>query len=124
MLLSLVSFRATGWITISQAKFGAELGAIRAQLHGNSTGDLPPDQELGYLWSLPGRPPHHHVAVGKSVAAEQEPLRTGGITWQWDPYLCDVLVPGFREDILGVRVVTCDSLKAAMARRAGSQALG
>ena len=83
-----------GWITISQARFGVELSTIRAQLHGNGTASRP-QQELGYLWSLP---------------------RERAITWHWDPYLCEALVPGFREDMLGARLVRCDDLKAAMHR--------
>ena len=85
---------AAGWTTISQARFGVELGTIQAQLRGNGTAGRP-QQELGYLWSLP---------------------RERAITWHWDPYLCDVLVPGFREDMLGARLVRCDDLKAAMHR--------
>ena len=68
---------AGGWTTISQARFGVELGTIQAQLRGNGTASRP-QQELGYLWSLP---------------------RGRAITWHWDPYLCDFLVPGFREDM-------------------------
>ena len=83
-----------GWITISQARFGVGLSTIRAQLHGNGTASRP-QQELGYLWSLP---------------------RERAITWHWDPYLCETLVPGFREDMLGARLVRCDDLKAAMHR--------
>ena len=85
---------AAGWTTISQARFGVELGTIQAQLRGNGTAGRP-QQELGYLWSLP---------------------RERAITWHWDPYLCDVLVPGFREDMLGAKLVRCDDLKAAMHR--------
>ena len=85
---------AAGWTTISQARFGVELGTIQAQLRGNGTASRP-QQELGYLWSLP---------------------RERAITWHWDPYLCDVLVPGFREDMLGAKLVRCDDLKAAMHR--------
>ena len=83
---------AAGWTTISQARFGVEVGTIQAQLRGNGTAGRP-QQELGYLWSLP---------------------RERAITWHWDPYLCDVLVPGFREDMLGAKLVRCDDLKAAI----------
>ena len=40
----------------------------------------------------------------------------GGITWAWDPALCDALLPRFREDFFFVPFVTCTMLKAAMNR--------
>ena len=40
----------------------------------------------------------------------------GGITYAWDPQLCEVLLPRFREDFFFVPFVDCTMLKAAMAR--------
>lgn len=58
---------------------------------------------LGYLWTLPDDPTSH-VGLG------------GGITWAWDPALCDALLPRFREDFFFVPFVDCTMLKAAMNR--------
>ena len=39
-----------------------------------------------------------------------------GISYAWDPMLCDQLLPTFSEDISGMSFITCDSLRAAWAR--------
>lgn len=90
-----------GWVTISQVKLGAQLGDIREQMRGNFT--APPLQRLGYLWSLPD-------------AASSSNGLGGGITWAWDPTLCERLLPRFHEDMLFVELVSCDTLKAAVHR--------
>ena len=43
---------ALGWVTLSQARLGAQLYDIREQTRGNHT-SVPPLQKLGYVWSLP-----------------------------------------------------------------------
>ena len=41
----------------------------------------------------------------------------GGLTYAWDPYLCDQLIPHFGErNVWGFKFVTCKSLRAAMER--------
>ena len=97
------------WVTISQSRFGAQLEAIRALQKQPVDGQADPyadvhiQQTLGYLWSQPSDPSSHR-GLG------------GGITWAWDPNLCDALLPTFKEDFFFVPFVTCPSLKSAMHR--------
>ena len=60
-------------------------------------------QTLGYLWDLP--------ASSTSTRG-----LGGGITWAWDPVLCDDLQPQFREDFFFIEYISCKDLKAAMHR--------
>ena len=39
-----------------------------------------------------------------------------GVTYAWDPQLCDALLPRFSEDLWFTEFVTCNTLRAAMAR--------
>ena len=41
---------------------------------------------------------------------------SSGISYAWDPELCDNLLPLFSEDISGIAFITCDSLRAAWSR--------
>ena len=41
---------------------------------------------------------------------------SSGISYAWDPELCDNLLPLFSEDINGINFITCDSLRAAWSR--------
>ena len=41
----------------------------------------------------------------------------GGITWAWDPAMCDLLQPKFREDVFGMgHFLGCAEMKAAVSR--------
>eukprot|EP00966_Prymnesium_polylepis_P221966 5135442-Prymnesium_polylepis.1 len=61
------------WTSTSQTLYGAQIGDIRQQQHGNSSDEhIPTQQALGYLWSLP-----------ESTLDERG--LGGGIAWAWDP---------------------------------------
>ena len=91
------------WVTLSQARLGAQLDVIQEQTRNNLTRSVAPLQRLGYLWSLPEDP------------ASTDGLG-GGITWAWDGALCERLVPLFHEDLLFIEWITCPVLKAAVHR--------
>ena len=95
---------STGWVTISQSRHGAQLNTIKSQMAGEQL-DYGPmvQQTLGYLWDLP--------ASSTSTRG-----LGGGITWAWDPVLCDDLQPQFREDFFFIEYISCRDLKAAMHR--------
>ncbi len=92
------------WVTISQSRFGTPLSNIQRQLNGSGLPmNTPVQQTLGYMWTMPTDPRSQH-GLG------------GGITWAWDPQLCESLLPGFKEDFFFIEFVTCHELKAAMHR--------
>ena len=91
------------WTTISQSRFGAQLSTIQQQMHGNVSATADSVRLLGFLWSSP-----HGVRQRIGLG--------GGITWAWDPTLCEMLLPNFREDFGFFHFVGCDELKAAMHR--------
>ena len=90
-MLSLLA-GATGWVTISQSRFGGQIDNIRNQMNGLNT-DAEPNiqQKLGYLWTFP-------EDVGDDTGLG------GGITWQWDPNLCGSILDRFSEDFFFIRV--------------------
>lgn len=102
-------------MTISQARFGAQLEDIRLLYnYTNASGSPQPgvspalehasaQQTLGFLWTLPADPSSHR-GLG------------GGLTWAWDPTLCDHLQGRFREDFFFVPFIKCEDLRAAMHR--------
>ena len=94
---------ALGWVTLSQARLGAQLADIREQTRGNYTHTAPPMQSLGYLWSLPDDP-SSSAGLG------------GGIAWAWDSSLCGQLQDRFHEDAMLFEWIDCDMLKAALHR--------
>ena len=57
----------------------------------------------GYLWSFP-------------EDADDRTGLGGGITWQWDPELCDALIDKFDEDFFFIPFIKCSDLKASMHR--------
>jgi hypothetical protein len=89
-MLAWVAIGSLAWATRSQTKWGVSVEAIRNQMNG---GDPTPQPwaELGSLWTLHPNP-----------TTEADAMRGlgGGITWAWDPALCDLLLPTFREDIM------------------------
>ena len=94
------------WTATSQSVFGAQLSDIRAQLSGNVS-SISAQRALGYLWHMP------------ASSISQRGLG-GGITWAWDPELCDSLLDLFHEDLFFASIVTCNDLKAAMHRAMAS----
>ena len=87
--------RATSWITSAQwipdytAQTLARVQASRGAINR--------------LWTAP--------------AHWTEPDGLGsGVTYAWDPQLCDALLPRFSEDLWFTEFVTCNTLRAAMAR--------
>ena len=103
-MISVVLAASIGWVTISQSRHGAQLNTIKSQMAGEQL-DYGPmvQQTLGYLWDLP--------ASSTSTRG-----LGGGITWAWDPVLCDDLQPQFREDFFFIEYISCRDLKAAMHR--------
>jgi len=94
----------SGWVTISQARFGGQIDAIARQFQGlNTVNDPNVQQKLGYLWSFP-------------EDADDTTGLGGGITWQWDPKLCDGIIDKFDEDFFFIPFIQCSDLKASMHR--------
>ena len=94
----------SGWTTISQTRFGGQVDAVARQFQGLNTQNNPNlQQKLGYLWSFP-KDADDRTGLG------------GGITWQWDPKLCDALIDKFDEDFFFFAFLQCRDLKASMHR--------
>lgn len=92
---------AHGWISQSQSIYGAQISEIQDQMNGlKSNRDVV--TQLGFLWTMP-------EAVDDSTGLG------GGITWAWNPELCELLKPRFREGILGQDFLDCDDYRAAIA---------
>lgn len=92
---------ALGWTSISQT-LGVSLDQVRSTLGGDdSTANFKADQLLGYLWTLP---------------LDDTDTRGlgGGITYAWDPGLCEQLVPAFREDF--PIFIDCRALRSGIHR--------
>ena len=91
-----------GWTTISQATYGAQISEIQSQLAGGpATRTL--QAELGLLWTLPA-----DVSDSRGLG--------GGVTWAIDPALCGPLLPNFREDVAFINFITCEDVRASIAR--------
>lgn len=101
-LLSALVAPCSAWVTKSQATFGAQLDDIKKQLKGQTV-DRVVQAQLGFLWTYP-------------ESTTDETGLGGGITWAWDPALCGVLMKQFKERIWFYDLVTCDDLRAAIAR--------
>ena len=103
------------WITISQARFGAEAADFAASTHIMSASGTvlsydPPDKSLGYLWSAPRRGyPLSERGLGHSI------------TWAWDPELCDALLPMFSETFYALSLIGNPSRDAASVCHMGSE---
>ena len=102
LLLVMAIAPARGWVTTSQSVYGAQIDQIQEQMRGVPTSRFVQAQ-LGGLWTMP-LDPLSTVGLG------------GGITWAWDPALCDAIMPTFSEDVIFAEFITCDDAKAAVAR--------
>ena len=76
--------------------------SARAHVFGRLT-DAPCCAGRGYLWSYP-------------EDADDTTGLGGGITWQWDPRLCEVIIDKFDEDFFFIPFIQCSDLKASMHR--------
>lgn len=109
-LVAMIVAPARCWITISQARFGAEAADFAASTHIMSASGTvlsydPPDKSLGYLWSAPRRGyPLSERGLGHSI------------TWAWDPELCDALLPMFSETFYALSLIGCEAIQAGMQR--------
>ena len=93
------------WVTKSQSIFGAQISEIQDMMDGKVVARNAQAQ-LGYLWTMP-------------ASIDDTTGLGGGITWAFNPKLCDLLQPIFKEDVpfLGNGVfVGCSDYKAAIAR--------
>ena len=95
---------ASCWILTAQDLYGTSLEQIREQLRGRPN-QLNPQVQLGSIWSLP-------------VEGVTDPSwgLGGGITWAWDPELCEPLMKRFSESLAWFALVTCADAKAAVDR--------
>ena len=91
----------TGWLSISQARYGATLDDLRDQTYMQSTANA--DRSIGWLWSAP-RSQTDSRGLGQSI------------TWAWDPKLCDMILGSFKSDAFGIPMLGCESIKVAMHR--------
>lgn len=103
LLLYVLVAPCNSWILYSQDVFGASLTTIRNQMSGQPN-MYAPQAQLGQLWSMEG------YTTGPTWSA------AGGITWAWDPALCEPLMARFSEKLAWLPLVTCDDAKAAVDR--------
>ena len=94
----------TSWVTISQSYWGAKIDDIMLQMRPESSSSVEPVQRLGYLWSQP------------ETTSESKGLG-GGITWAFDPTLCENILPSFSEQpVFGISVIDCNQIRASIHR--------
>ena len=98
MVASLIG-GASGWVSTSQARFGATISGIKNEMKG--TINYPVQQSLGYLWSLP-TDSQSDRGLGQSI------------TWAWDDTLCDLL--SMEEDFWEMSFIGCEEIRASMHR--------
>lgn len=117
-LLLLLAADAFAWISRPQALLGASIQQIQDQVNGKAKqGNVATQAGLGFLWSY--NPEGREGASGTPSDSKRERLMGlgGGITWAWDPKLCEKLMPRFYEDaIVYQNLVDCAGVKAAVAR--------
>ncbi|KAL1519856.1 hypothetical protein AB1Y20_023359 [Prymnesium parvum] len=92
---------ARGWVTTSQARFGAQIPAIRNESRGVVTSLVP--QTLGYLWSY-------------QTNSQSARGLGGSITWAWDSELCHRILRVMEEDFWQISFVDCLDVRAALHR--------
>ena len=116
LLLSVAG--AAAWISRPQALLGATIKQIQDQVNGKAKqGNVATQAGLGFLWSY--NPEGKMGASGTPSDQKRERLMGlgGGITWAWDPKLCEKIMPRFYEDaIIYQNLVDCAGVKAAVSR--------
>ena len=111
-MISLIILVPLAWITTHQAEYGVTLDTIKAQFSGNPTSH--PQTQLGSLWSMPKSNPN---PPGTQAYYDHETYSLGGgITWAWDPALCEPLISRFSEKSEFSSFVSCNDAKAAVSR--------
>ena len=94
---------AFAWVSKSQSMYGAQISEIAAQMNGASS-SRDPQAQLAWLWHFP-----ENTGDSRGLG--------GGITYAWDPNLCEPLASRFSEDIFGFPgFLDCSTIKAAVAR--------
>ena len=88
------------WVSKSQSMYGAQISEIAAQMNGASS-SRDPQAQLAWLWHFP-----ENTGDSRGLG--------GGITYAWDPNLCEPLASRFSEDIFGFPgFLDCSTIKAA-----------
>ena len=80
--LGLLSAPASGWISLSQARYAASLDELARATYGLSQANA--YRSLGWVWNTPTAP-FDTSGLGSAI------------TWAVDPALCDALLPHVRE---------------------------
>ena len=101
VLLLLLAWPAASWISVSQAKYGAQLDDLAKATYGTSRASA--FRTLGWLWTFP-RDPLDTRGLG------------GSITWALDPSMCAHLMPRMREGYWTQTFVGCPMIKASIQR--------
>ena len=92
---------ADAFVSFSQGRFGTQIQAIQ-ELHRGRP-DTAANNPYGFLWHLP------------EESSDPRGLG-GGITWAMDDALCDQMMGSFGESLIGFRMSTCETMKAAIHR--------
>jgi hypothetical protein len=92
---------AAPWISVSQAKYGAQIDDLARATRGLSRTNS--FRSLGWLWTFP-RDPLDTTGLG------------GSITWALDPAMCAHLLPRMREGFWTQSFVGCPMIKGAVQR--------
>ena len=100
-LFALLLAETASWLSIAQARFGVRVEDTQSMTRYGSTLNGP--QALGFLWSA-ARTTTDTKGLGQSI------------TWAWDPALCDLLLPAFRDGAFGIRLLSCNTIRATMHR--------
>ena len=130
MLAAVLVVGPLAWITKSQATFGVSLEAIRDHVYNQPKVDNPyagqvvegitvprweVRSQLSMMWNLIPNP---------QTEADAQAGLGGGITWAFDPALCDLLLPRFSEDVMFAdSMVDCNMIRASVARAFNSWSL-
>jgi len=106
--LLVLSTPVLGWTTVVQTAFGAQTSEMANSIYlattqGVINNTIDPRRNFGRVWHMP-----HNASDTNGLG--------GGLTYAWDPHLCDKLEPLFREDIFFYQLVTCGDIRQAMSR--------
>ena len=110
LLLAAVAPPAGAWISTSQVRYGTQINDIQLEAYGESLQNS--YKSLGWLWTSPDRT---HNDAGDAGHDPSSGLGQS-ITWAWDPALCDLISPTFREDFMFFNFVDCKHIKASVHR--------